>query len=470
MSLGEGFPTESEDLLVQGVLGRSIGRFMEPMQKLAIVVNDAGGDLGTADIDGQGQVTLVHSATLPDDPPGDYAPSMHPGDPFVKASLREFGETIFAEMSALATRTGAINLGQGFPDTDGPAEIAEAAIQAIRDGHNQYPPGPGIRPLRQAVAAHQRSFYALDYDPDTEILITAGATEAIAATLLALCEPGDEVVTFEPYYDSYAATIAMAQATRKVVTLRPPTDGGDYTFDHDELRRAVGPRTKILLLNSPHNPTGKVFSREELQLVADLCIENDLVAVTDEVYEHLVYHGEHTPLASLDGMRERTVLISSAGKTFSFTGWKIGWICAPPALLSAAKTAKQFLTYVNGAPFQHAIVKALELPRSYFEDFRADMHAKRDLLCEGLDAAGFEVFWPSGTYFVTTDIRPFGTDDGKAFCLGLPESCGVVAVPNVVFYDNKSEGSHLVRFTFCKQESVLTEAIERLMKLEQRLT
>ena len=391
---------------------------------------------------------------------------MHPGDPFIKASLREFGETIFAEMSALAVRTGAINLGQGFPDTDGPPEVAEAAIQAIREGHNQYPPGPGIRPLREAVAAHQAHFYGLDYDPDTEVLITAGATEGIAASLLALCEPDDEVVTFEPYYDSYAATIAMAQAQRRVVTLHPPGAGDhDYTFDPDQLRKAIGPRTKVLLLNSPHNPTGKVFTRAELQLVAELCIEHDLVAVTDEVYEHLVFEGEHIPLASLPDMRERTIVISSAGKTFSYTGWKIGWICAPPKLLSAARTAKQFLTYVNGAPFQHAIVRALQLPDSYYDEFLADMSAKRQLLCQGLTEAGFEVFWPAGTYFVTTDIRPLGVGDGKAFCLGLPEACGVVAVPNVVFYDNEDEGRHLVRFTFCKQPAVLAEAVARLGNL-----
>ncbi len=389
---------------------------------------------------------------------------MHPGDPFVKASLREFGETIFAEMSALAASTGAINLGQGFPDTDGPAEVAEAAIAAIRDGHNQYPPGPGIPELRQAVAKHQADLYQLAYDPETEVLITAGATEAIAAALLGLCGPGDEVVTFEPYYDSYAATIAMTNATRKVVTLRPSGDG-TYTFDADELRGAIGPRTKVLLLNSPHNPTGKVFSVEELGLIAQLCIEHDLIAVTDEVYEHIVFEGSHVPLATLAGMRERTIVISSAGKTYSFTGWKIGWACAPPALLNAVRTAKQFLTYVNGAPFQHAIVTALGLPKSYYTEFQADLAAKRTLLCEGLEAAGFEVMWPSGTYFVTADIRPFGTSDGKAFCLGLPDRCGVVAVPNVVFYDTKAEGNHLVRFTFCKQQGVLTAAIDRLKTL-----
>lgn len=391
---------------------------------------------------------------------------MHPGDPYIKASLREFGETIFAEMSALAVRTGAINLGQGFPDTDGPPEVAEAAIQAIRDGHNQYPPGPGIQPLRERVARHQREWYGLEYDPDTEVLITAGATEAIAGALLGICEPGDEVVTFEPYYDSYAATIAMANATRRVVTLRPPADGdGAYTFQPEELRAAIGPKTKVLLLNSPHNPTGKVFTGEELALIADLCVEHDLVAVTDEVYEHLVFSGTHTPLASLPGMRERTIVISSAGKTYSFTGWKIGWICAPAALLTAARTAKQFLTYVNGAPFQHAIVAALDLPRSFYDDFLTDMAARRDLLCDGLEAAGFGVFRPEGTYFVTSDIRPFGTDDGKAFCLGLPESCGVVAVPTVVFYDNEHEGRHLVRFTFCKQPHVIEGAVERLATL-----
>jgi N-succinyldiaminopimelate aminotransferase len=251
--------------------------------------------------------------------------------PFLNARLQGFGTTIFAEMSALAVRTGAINLGQGFPDTDGPNEIADAAIAAIRDGHNQYPPGPGIPELRAAVAAHQQRFYGMAYDPDTEVLVTAGATEAIAATILALCETGDEVVTFEPYYDSYGACIAMAGAQRRVVTLHPP----DYGFPVEALAAAITPRTRLVLVNSPHNPTGKVFSWDELEAIARLCVEHDLVAVTDEVYEHIVFDGEHVPLASLPGMRERTVTISSAGKTFSFTGWKIGWVCAPEALVSA---------------------------------------------------------------------------------------------------------------------------------------
>ncbi len=379
-------------------------------------------------------------------------------DRILSSKLSEFGETIFAEMSALATRTGAVNLGQGFPDTDGPAVVAEAAIDAIRAGHNQYPPGPGIAPLRQAVARHQHRFYGIDVDPDTEVLITAGATEALTAAMLSLCDDGDEVVTFEPWYDSYGAAIAMAGATRKVVTLRPP----DYGFEPEELRAAIGPRTRLILLNTPHNPTGKVFSADELAFIAELCVEHDLFAVTDEVYEHLVFDGEHRPLCTFDGMADRTVTISSAGKTFSFTGWKIGWACAPPPLLQAVRTAKQYLTYVNGAPFQHAIAVGLDLGDDYYDTFRATLQQKRDRLADGLESVGFDVFRPAGTYFITTDIRRFGTDDGRAFCLALPERCGVVAVPNVVFYDNKHEGRHLVRFTFCKQDSVLDEAISRL--------
>ena len=375
--------------------------------------------------------------------------------------LVEFGTTIFAEMSALALATGAINLGQGFPDTDGPREVADAAVAAIRAGHNQYPPGPGIADLRLAVAEHQKRFYDLDFDPDTEVLITAGATEAIAAVMLSLLEPGDEVVLFEPYYDSHIAGIAMAGAQRRLVTLRPP----HYRFDPDELAAAIGPRTRMIVVNSPHNPTGKVFDRSELELIAELCRRHDLLAVTDEVYEHLAYDGEHIPMATLPGMRERTISVSSGGKTFSFTGWKIGWVCAAPELRDAVTTAKQFLTFVNGVPFQHAIAVGLRLGDDYFDGLRAGMMARRDQLTDGLAAAGFEVYRPAGTYFVTADVRPLGFDDGMALCRKLPELCGVVAVPSVVFYDNEDEGRHLVRFAFCKRPEVLDEAVERLAKL-----
>ncbi len=375
--------------------------------------------------------------------------------------LVEFGTTIFAEMSALALVTGAINLGQGFPDTDGPREVADAAVAAIRAGHNQYPPGLGIADLRLAVAEHQKRFYDLDFDPDTEVLITAGATEAIAAVMLSLLEPGDEVVLFEPYYDSHIAGIAMAGAQRRLVTLRPP----HYRFDPDELAAAIGPRTRMIVVNSPHNPTGKVFDQEELELIAELCRRHDLLAVTDEVYEHLAYDGEHIPLVSLPGMRERTISVSSGGKTFSFTGWKIGWVCAVPELRDAVTTTKQFLTFVNGAPFQHAIAVGLRLGDDYFDGLRANLMARRDQLSDGLAAAGFEVYRPAGTYFVTADVRPLGFDDGMALCRRLPELCGVVAVPSVVFYDNEDEGRHLVRFAFCKRPEVLDEAVERLAKL-----
>ncbi len=381
--------------------------------------------------------------------------------PFLNSRLQGFGTTIFAEMSALAVRTGSINLGQGFPDTDGPAEVMDAAIAAIRAGHNQYPPGPGVAPLREAISRHQTRFYDLAVDPESEVLVTAGATEAIAATLLALCEVGDEVVTFEPYYDSYSACIAMAGAQRRVVTLHPP----DYSFDADALAAAITPRTRLLLLNSPHNPTGKVFTTAELEQIAGLCVEHDLIAVTDEVYEHLVFEGRHVPLATLPGMRDRTITISSGGKTFSFTGWKVGWLCARPELVAAVRTAKQFLTYVNAAPFQHAIAVGLDLDDAYYSTFANELRAKRDLLAAGLAEAGFEVFLPSGTYFVTTDIRPLGESDGLAFCRALPVRCGVVAVPNVVFYDDRAAGLPLVRFTFCKRVDVLEEAVRRLKDL-----
>ncbi|MEV5988275.1 pyridoxal phosphate-dependent aminotransferase [Streptomyces sp. NPDC052051] len=395
------------------------------------------------------------------------APMTSSARPLLNRRLAEFGTTIFAEMSALALSTGAINLGQGFPDTDGPEEIREAAVRALRDGRgNQYPPGPGVPELRTAVAAHQQRWYGLTYDPDTEVLVTAGATEAIAATLLALVEPGDEVIALEPYYDSYAACIAMAGGRRVPVTLRPQ-DGPDAVFrlDLDELRDAVTDRTRLLLINTPHNPTGTVLTRDELQAIADLAVERDLLVVTDEVYEHLVFDGEHLPLASFPGMRERTVTLSSGGKSFSFTGWKVGWVTAAPALISAVRSAKQFLTYVSSGPFQYAVAEALALPDSYYEALRTELRAKRDLLASGLSRAGFSVFRPAGTYFVTTDIRPLGESDGFAFCRALPKRAGVVAIPNAVFYDHREAGAPFVRFAFCKRTEVLEDAVQRLTAL-----
>nr|BFD92301.1 pyridoxal phosphate-dependent aminotransferase [Kitasatospora sp. Xyl93] len=382
--------------------------------------------------------------------------------PLLNRRLAGMGTTVFAEMSALATATGSINLGQGFPDTDGPEEVREAAVRALREGRgNQYPPGPGIPELRTAIAEHQQRLYGLSYDPDTEVLVTAGATEAIAATLLALLEPGDEVIALEPFYDSYAACIAMAGATRRPLTLRAPS----FRPDLDELRALVTPRTRLLLINTPHNPTGTVLTAEELAAVGAIAVEHDLLVVTDEVYEHLVFGAVHRPLAALPGMRERTVTISSAGKTFSFTGWKVGWVTAVPELVAAVRTAKQYLTYVSAGPFQYAVAEALRLPDAYFDALRADLLRKRDLLVDGLTSAGFRAFTPEGTYFVTTDITPLGEQDGIGFCRALPGRCGVVAIPNAVFYDDPEAGRSLVRFTFCKKDEVLQEAVTRLQRL-----
>jgi len=378
-------------------------------------------------------------------------------DPLVPR-LRSLGTTIFAEMSALATRTGAVNLGQGFPDTDGPPEVLEAAVTALRSGANQYPPGPGIPELRAAIAEHQRRCYGLAYDPDEEVLVTAGATEAIAAALLALVDDGDEVIALEPYYDSYAAGIAMARGVRVPVQLRPP----DFALDPAALRAAVTPRTRLILLNSPHNPTGAVLSPGELAAVAAVAREHDLLVVTDEVYEHLVYDGQHVPLATLPGMRERTVTVSSAGKTFSVTGWKVGWVTASPELVAAVRTTKQFLTYVSAAPLQPAVAAALRLGEDYYAGLRAGLRARRDLLGDGLRGLGLDVFVPRGTYFVTADVRPLGWDDGVAFCRMLPHRAGVVAIPSQVFYDDVAAGRPYVRFAFCKRPEVLTEALRRL--------
>jgi N-succinyldiaminopimelate aminotransferase len=369
------------------------------------------------------------------------------------------GTTIFAEMSALAVATGSVNLGQGFPDVDGPRAVAQAAADAIMAGHgNQYPPGPGIPELRRAIAEHQQRFYGLAFDPAAEVLVTTGATEAVAAALLALVEPGDEVIAFEPYYDSYAACVAMAGGIRVPVTLRPP----DFRPDLDALRSAVTTRTRLILLNSPHNPTGSVFTRAELEAIAELACERDLLVVADEVYEHMVYTGEHVPIGSLPGMADRTVSIGSAGKTFSFTGWKIGWVTASAELVAAVTSVKQFLTYVSGGPFQYAVAEALRMPDAYYAGISADLRGKRDLLCAGLAEAGFEVYPPAGTYFVTTDIRQLGESDGVRFCRELPHRAGVVAIPSAVFYDDPEAGRAQVRFAFCKRTEVLQEALARI--------
>jgi N-succinyldiaminopimelate aminotransferase len=375
--------------------------------------------------------------------------------------LRAFTTTIFSEMSELALATGSLNLGQGFPDTDGPAELARVATAAIAAGRNQYPPSQGVPELRAAVAAHQASWYGLEFSPEDEVVVTTGATEAIAAAFLALCNPGDEVVMFEPSYDSYAACASMAGAVPRLVRLHAP----DWAFDADELAAAVGPRTRLFLLNTPHNPTGKVFGRHELAQIAELCCARDIVAVTDEVYEHLVFDGAHVPLATLPGMAERTVTISSGGKTFSFTGWKVGWVSGPAPLVAAVRAAKQFLTYTSGAPFQLAIARGLALEPAVINGFGADLQAKRDLFCEGLRTLGFTVYRPAATYFATTDIETMAPGmDAHAFCRALPQRCGVVAIPSSVFYDPSDPvaGRTLVRWAFCKRTEVLEEALARL--------
>ena len=378
--------------------------------------------------------------------------------------LQEFGgASVFAEMSALAVRAGAINLGQGFPDTSGPAAVAEAAIEAIRGDFNQYPPGIGYPVLRQAVAEHQKRFWGLEFDPDTEVLITAGATEAITAAILALAGPGDEVVTFEPYFDIYPADISMAGAERRLVQLRPPS----YTFDPDELAAAFGPRTRVLVLNSPHNPTGKVFSVEELDIIARLCVEHDVIAVTDEVYEHLIFdQNAHVPLASRPGMADRTVTISSGGKTLSFTGWKIGWVCARPELVRAVQAAKQLLTYVSGGPFQPAMAVGLRLGDEFFDGSRCRSSGPaRSAVCRP-DRGGLRAGSAPGHLLHHRRHPSPGRHRRPGVLPGLlPEMCGVVAVPVQVLCDDKELGAPFVRFAACKRPAVLEEAVERLAAL-----
>jgi len=382
-------------------------------------------------------------------------------NPHLVARMQGHRMSIFGEMSTLAVETGAINLGQGFPDTDGPPEVTAAAVQAIRDGFNQYPPDRGIPELRQAVADHPARFYGLDVSAD-EVMVSTGASEALGAAVMALVEPGQEVVVFEPYFDLYAAVIELAGGVRRAVTLRAP----DYSFDPDELEAAIGPDTRLLMLNTPHNPTGKVFSRAELEVVAQVAVEHDLVVVTDEVYEHMTYDGTvHVPLASLPGMAERTVTISSGGKSFGLTGWKVGWAHAPGELIRAVHAVKQHLSFTSGAPFQRAMVTALNLGDDYFTGLADNLRAKRDLVVDGLSSIGFHVYPASGTYYVTADVRPLGFDDGMDFCRDLPGRCGVVAVPNRVFYDDEEAGRSIVRFAYCKRFEVLDQAMDRLSGL-----
>ncbi|GAA1915198.1 pyridoxal phosphate-dependent aminotransferase [Nocardioides hwasunensis] len=382
--------------------------------------------------------------------------------------LAHIPPTVFSEMSALALRTGAVNLGQGFPDRDGPASVVAAAERALEGGANQYAPGIGVPALRAAIARHQQRHYGLELDPDREVVVTTGCTEAIAAALLGLVDPGDEVVVLEPYYDSYVAMLDVCGARRRPVTLRAPAHATSAPrLDPDELRAAVTDDTKVILLNTPHNPTGTVLTRDELQVVADLAIEHDVVVITDEVYEHLVFDDAlssegHVPIATLPGMWERTLTLSSVGKSWSFTGWKVGWATGPAALVQAVLAAKQWLTFTSGAPLQPAVAHALDHEPDWPGQLARDLQARRDLLCEGLVGAGLSPRIPEGTYFATTDISHLGWADGREFCLALPERAGVVAIPTQGFYDDAEAGRQLVRWAFCKEPDVIREGVRRL--------
>lgn len=381
--------------------------------------------------------------------------------PRICTRLRAFSTSIFTEMTELAQRHDAINLGQGFPDFEGPEILKEAVFEAIQAGHNQYCRSAGLLELVEAVARHQTEHYQLDYDPLAEITITCGATEALFATFQGLLEPGDEVVVLQPFYDAYPAGVAAAGGVVRPLTLEAP----DFRLDADALEQVVGDRTRMIVVNTPHNPLGRVLDGDELQAIATVCQRHDLIALSDEVYEHLVFEGKHVPLASLAGMRERTVTISSLGKSFSFTGWKVGWACAPPGLTAAIRAAHQFITFCTPAPFQLAASHALDLGDSYFEPFLAAYRSRRDSVCDGLAAVGFDVMRPEGTYFVLADIRPLGYDDDVAFCRMLPAAVGVAAIPTSVFHLDSGTNRHYVRFAFSKHREALEQALERLAEL-----
>lgn len=381
--------------------------------------------------------------------------------------LRPFAVNIFAKMSALATSVGAVNLGQGFPDEDGPAAMLEVARQAIADGVNQYPPGLGIAELRQAIAAQRARRYGQEFDPDTEVLVTVGASEAIASAVIGLVEPGTEVLVIEPYFDTYAPNIAMAGARRVSVPL--VRAGRGFALDADAVRAAITPLTRAMIVNSPHNPTGMVLSDDECRALAEVAVQADLLVISDEVYERLTFDGHvHRPLATYPGMAERTVTISSAAKMFNCTGWKIGWACGTPELVAGVRAAKQYLSYVGGAPFQPAIAYALNHEDTWVDGLRDSLQAKRDRLAAALDDVGFEVHDSAGTYFLCADPRPLGYADSTAFCEELPHRVGVAAIPMSAFCDpdgDSEDWRHLVRFAFCKRDETLDEAIRRLGSL-----
>ena len=394
---------------------------------------------------------------------GGFAPEFG-GRPALASRLRGFGTSIFAEMTRLAQEHRAVNLAQGFPDFPGPDFAKRAAIEAIEADHNQYARMSGAPPLVEAIGQQFAERFGLQYDPMTEVTVTSGATEAIHCAFLAFCEPGDEVVLLEPYYDSYRACAAMAGAVPRFVTLRAP----GFRWDPEQLRAAFTSRTRMVLLNTPHNPTGRVLDREELEQIASLCVEHDVICVTDEVYDRLVYAGSHVPIATLPGMRERTLTLNSTGKTFSLTGWKIGYALGPPALSAALQAVHQFVTFAVATPFQHAMARALAVGSDYFEQLQAEYLARRDRLSDGLKECGLSVHAPDGTYFVLADVRPLGYDNDVEFCRHLVERIGVAAVPASAFYENKAAGDFLVRFAFCKRAETLDEALLRLRSLRAR--
>lgn len=391
-------------------------------------------------------------------------------------ALQPFGTTIFTTMTRLAVEHGAVNLAQGFPDFEGPAFIKDAAARAMRDEHNQYAPMPGLPALRKAIARRSATLMGRAIDSDAEVTVTAGCTEAIAAAIFGLCNPGDEVVLFEPFYDSYRACVAMAGATARFVALRPRGPGafgsGAFGFDPDELRAALGPRTRAVLVNSPHNPTGKVFDAAELGLIAECCRGHNAIAIADEVYERLVFdpaRTPHVPIATLPGMMERTVSLSSVGKTFSLTGWKIGWAVAPPDLTAAVRAAHQFLTFAVATPLQWGAAAALEREGECVAPLVADLSARRDELAGALADLGFVVHPPDGTYFILADhsavSRRLGVEGDAALCRALIERAKVAAIPPSVFYDRPDLGRSLVRFAFCKRAETIREAVARLRSL-----